>query len=181
MMRNCRLLCLPFMLMFFAALAPRPVRAQVELSGQWRQKMQEDWPERSPGPHIGDYTGMPINDADRMRGDTWDAEKWVDGGAPMPAASFGLRAPRTRQIAHLVGHRPPDAGNQGVAPDDQLDAAAPGDLYGWTSASAGVGSAYLAGLFHRRMGRRRAEDHHHSPERGMGAGATAWHAAKRPP
>jgi len=77
MIRNCRFLCLPFMLMCFAALAPWPVRAQVELSGQWRQKMQEDWPERSPGPHIGDYTGMPINDEDRMRGDTWDAEKWV--------------------------------------------------------------------------------------------------------
>ena len=30
-----------------------------------------------PGPHIGDYTGMPINEEDRMRGDTWDAEKWV--------------------------------------------------------------------------------------------------------
>ena len=66
-------LSLFFLFLFVGALIPRPARAQIELSGQWRQKMQEDWPERSPGPHIGDYTGMPINEEDRMRGDTWDA------------------------------------------------------------------------------------------------------------
>ncbi len=68
--------CLPFILLFFAGLVTRPVRAQTELSGQWSQKLFEDYPERNPGPWIGDYTGMPINDQDRMRGDTWDAAKW---------------------------------------------------------------------------------------------------------
>ena len=35
--------------------------------------MHEDAPERSDGPEIGDYTGLPINDAARMRADSWDA------------------------------------------------------------------------------------------------------------
>jgi hypothetical protein len=51
--------------------------AQVDLGGEWGQKMHEDAPERGAGPEIGDYTGLPINDADRMRGDTWDADKWT--------------------------------------------------------------------------------------------------------
>jgi hypothetical protein len=35
--------------------------------------MHEDQVERAPGPEIGDYLGLPINDAGRMRGETWDA------------------------------------------------------------------------------------------------------------
>jgi hypothetical protein len=77
-MRNSnRVLTLPIVLLSIGVLLPWPALAQNELSGQWRQKMFEDRPERGPGPWIGDYTGMPINDEDRMRGDTWDAEKWA--------------------------------------------------------------------------------------------------------
>ena len=71
---SCRVSFLPLMLLVIAALVAQPAFAQKELSGQWNQKVFEDRPERGPGPWIGDYTGMPINDADRMRGDTWDAE-----------------------------------------------------------------------------------------------------------
>jgi hypothetical protein len=35
--------------------------------------MHEDQLERAPGPEIGDYLGLPISDAGRMRGETWDA------------------------------------------------------------------------------------------------------------
>jgi hypothetical protein len=55
----------------------RVADAQMDLSGEWRQKVHQDAPERGDGPDIGDYTGMPITDADRMRGDAWDSEKWV--------------------------------------------------------------------------------------------------------
>ena len=51
----------------------RPASAQVDLSGIWAPIMHEDQVERAPGPELGDYLGLPINDAGRMRGETWDA------------------------------------------------------------------------------------------------------------
>jgi glyoxylase-like metal-dependent hydrolase (beta-lactamase superfamily II) len=51
--------------------------AQADLSGSWRQLHHEDQPERGGGPDIGDYMGLPINDAARVRADTWDAAKWT--------------------------------------------------------------------------------------------------------
>jgi hypothetical protein len=35
--------------------------------------MWEDQPERVPGPELGDYLGIPISDAARLRGEAWDA------------------------------------------------------------------------------------------------------------
>jgi len=52
----------------------RPASAQLDLAGQWAALQHEDQPERASGPEIGDYTGMPINDADRLRADSWDAQ-----------------------------------------------------------------------------------------------------------
>jgi glyoxylase-like metal-dependent hydrolase (beta-lactamase superfamily II) len=51
-----------------------PALAQIDLSGEWNPVFHEDQPERIPGPEIGDYLGLPITDAARMRGDIWDAE-----------------------------------------------------------------------------------------------------------
>ena len=45
----------------------------VDLSGEWAPRFHEDQPERIPGPDIGDYLGLPINDAARQHGDAWDA------------------------------------------------------------------------------------------------------------
>jgi hypothetical protein len=59
-----------------ATLAAAPAFAQMDLSGEWQQKTHEDGPERGSGPDIGDYTGLPINAANRMRGDTWTSSKW---------------------------------------------------------------------------------------------------------
>ena len=64
------------LLLLSLGLVSRPAFAQVDLAGFWGQKMSEDQPERGPGPEIGDYTGMPINAADRARADAWDAQKW---------------------------------------------------------------------------------------------------------
>jgi hypothetical protein len=58
-------------------LAAGPAMAQVELSGTWSQLMHEDRAERGTGPEIGDYSGIPLNDAARMRAETWDAAKWT--------------------------------------------------------------------------------------------------------
>jgi hypothetical protein len=73
--RRVGILLIYFVIAVFAA--SHTASAQVDLGGEWGQKMHEDAPERGAGPEIGDYTGLPINDADRMRGDTWDADKWT--------------------------------------------------------------------------------------------------------
>jgi hypothetical protein len=74
--RGSRLACFPLLLMFVAALTGSPLRAQVDLAGEWTQNLHEDMPERGDVA-IGDYLSLPINDATRMRADTWDAEQWT--------------------------------------------------------------------------------------------------------
>ena len=61
-------------LAFIAALlVSAPAFAQADLSGVWAPLMHEDQPERGPGPEIGDYLGLPITDALRLRAESWDA------------------------------------------------------------------------------------------------------------
>jgi len=50
-----------------------PVFAQRDPAGEWAPRFHEDAPERGPGPEIGDYLGLPITDAARLRADSWDA------------------------------------------------------------------------------------------------------------
>src|SRR5438874_7759169 len=45
----------------------------VDFTGEWAPRFHEDEPERVPGPELGDYLGIPINDAARMRATTWEA------------------------------------------------------------------------------------------------------------
>jgi hypothetical protein len=56
-----------------AVLAARPALAQINLAGHWDPIFHEDIEERIPGPSLGDYLGLPINDAARLRADSWDA------------------------------------------------------------------------------------------------------------
>jgi hypothetical protein len=55
------------------AAAAVPAFGQIDFSGEWAPRFYEDQPERVPGPELGDYLGLPINAAARMRADTWDA------------------------------------------------------------------------------------------------------------
>lgn len=50
-----------------------PVEAQVNLAGVWSSIYAEDWPDRVPGPELGDYAGLPLNDANRLRAQSWSA------------------------------------------------------------------------------------------------------------
>jgi hypothetical protein len=52
-----------------------PGFAQTNFAGVWDnfRVMHEDASERIPGPDLGDYTGIPLTEAARMRADTWDA------------------------------------------------------------------------------------------------------------
>jgi hypothetical protein len=58
-----------------AAVFALPAAAQVDFSGEWAPLYHEDNPERIPGPELGDYMGIPINNAARLRGDAYDADR----------------------------------------------------------------------------------------------------------
>jgi len=63
----------------FTSLAGAPALAQenspLDLTGTWRWIPHEDERDRNPGAYPGDYRGLPLNDAARMRADTYD-EEW---------------------------------------------------------------------------------------------------------
>jgi hypothetical protein len=52
-----------------------PAWAQVDFSGQWAPMYHEDAPERLPGPELGDYLGLPLNEAGRLRAESYDADR----------------------------------------------------------------------------------------------------------
>jgi glyoxylase-like metal-dependent hydrolase (beta-lactamase superfamily II) len=56
-----------------AAFAAVPASAQVDFSGEWAPRFWEDQPERVPGPELGDFLGIPISEAARLRAESWDA------------------------------------------------------------------------------------------------------------
>jgi uncharacterized membrane protein YgcG len=51
-----------------------PAFAQMDLVGEWANLFHEDQPERLGGPDVGDYAGIPLNDAARMKADAWNAD-----------------------------------------------------------------------------------------------------------
>lgn len=84
-------------LMLFGSL---PAFAQMDLSGEWAPRFHEEQPERLGGPEIGDYLGIPINDAARLRADSWDASLLTlpeHQCKPHPA-DYGVRGPANLRI-----------------------------------------------------------------------------------
>lgn len=82
------------------ALVSLPAFAQMDPSGEWAPRFHEDQPERLAGPEIGDYLGLPINDAARLRGDSWDASLLTlpeHQCKPHPA-DYGPRGPANLRI-----------------------------------------------------------------------------------
>ena len=67
--RELRLAAVTAWLAWLTAYAP----AQTNLIGYWNPLFHEDVDERIPGPSIGDYLGLPITDAARLRAEAWDA------------------------------------------------------------------------------------------------------------
>ena len=57
-------------------LAAAPASAQIVLAGNWIPfRTHEDAQDRGPGPDLGDYSGLPINDAARLFAESWDASR----------------------------------------------------------------------------------------------------------
>ncbi len=71
-MRFSRLLLGQLALTLLAPLSA-PLFAQVNLQGVWANRLNEDFPDRLPGPELGDYGGIPLNANARARAQAWDA------------------------------------------------------------------------------------------------------------
>ncbi|HTW63243.1 MAG TPA: MBL fold metallo-hydrolase [Bryobacteraceae bacterium] len=57
------------------ALALAPLYGQDIFDGEWSPLHHEDYNERIPGPDLGDYAGLPINDSARAFAESWDASR----------------------------------------------------------------------------------------------------------
>src|SRR6185503_12440709 len=81
-------------------LAGPPVFAQRDLAGEWGALYHEDQPHRIPGPELGDYTGLPINDAGRLKADSWDASILTlrEHQAKPHPSTYSLRGPANIRI-----------------------------------------------------------------------------------
>ena len=51
--------------------------AQIDLSGQWANRLHEDVPSRGPGLEIGEWEGLPINNAARLKAESWNASVYT--------------------------------------------------------------------------------------------------------
>ena len=73
-MRNInRILPAGFSFLLAMMLCSTPAFGQLDLVGEWAPQFHEDQPERVGGPNVGDYAGLPINEAGRLMADAWDA------------------------------------------------------------------------------------------------------------
>src|SRR5262245_20826319 len=92
-------------LLFFVALFSIPAFAQIDLSGMWTPIQHEDQEvDRLGGPPPGDYTGLPINEANRMRADTYDnsnvaLDEWQCRPHPTGYQQLG---PDIQQIERII-------------------------------------------------------------------------------
>jgi cyclase len=84
-------------------LAPSPALAQRDLAGQWTALYHEDQPHRIPGPDLGDYTGIPLNDAGRLKADSWDASILTlrEHQAKPHPSTYSLRGPANIRITQV--------------------------------------------------------------------------------
>src|ERR1700683_1897472 len=64
-----------YSLFLLTALLSLPLAAQVDFTGEWAPLYHEDGPWRLPVPELGDYMGMPLNAAARLRADSYDADR----------------------------------------------------------------------------------------------------------
>jgi hypothetical protein len=81
-----------------------PAFAQIDFSGEWQDLYHEDQMERIPGPSVGDYLGIPINEGARLRGDSWQASMLTlpeRQCVPHPAV-YGLWGPANLRISKVT-------------------------------------------------------------------------------
>jgi hypothetical protein len=83
-----------------ATMLSRALPAQEDPSGEWSPRFDEDQRERLAGAEIGDYLGLPINDAARLRADSWDATlvELPENQCRAHGSDYGWRGPSNLSI-----------------------------------------------------------------------------------
>ena len=152
-----------FLLPTMFVVGVQPAAAQFDISGHWGGVLHEDFPERIPGPALGDFLGLPINDFGRKFAEAWDPSRltvpehqcrahsapYINRG-PLNLRLWEERDPFTQELVALHHYVP------------KLPAA-PRDLDGRSDAPVGVRAAHLDRIFDRAMGwacPRRHDDPH---------------------
>jgi hypothetical protein len=97
-------------LLLLALIYVKPVMAQIDFSGEWFTIPYEDPMDRRNGPEIGDYTGLPVNDANRFRADTHDPSsfalpEWECRPHGVDWITFGLSDMRVDKVVDPVTGR----------------------------------------------------------------------------
>jgi cyclase len=80
-----------------------PAVAQIDLSGEWAGTFHEDLPHRG-GMQLGDYTGLPLNEAGWRKAQSWDeAVVATHERQCIPhVANYALRGPATIRLLKVV-------------------------------------------------------------------------------
>ncbi len=106
-MRHPSRMIVPLLVPIMVAIG-RPVFAQIDLSGEWGGTFYEDLPHRG-GVQLGDYTGLPLNDAGWRKAQSWDeAVVATHERQCIPhIATYALRGPATIRFVKAVD---PDSG-----------------------------------------------------------------------
>jgi hypothetical protein len=90
--------------------------AQTDLAGQWRPLLHEDIGHRldeasaapgisgAGGPWIGDYTGLPINDAARYKAESWDARIYTakEHQTILQPGAYWILSPGAVRISNII-------------------------------------------------------------------------------
>ena len=83
-----------------ALTCPARAMAQIDLSGEWSTLYHEDAPHRGAGPELADYTGLPLNEAGRLKAESWDASilSLRERQCIPHISTYALRGPATIRI-----------------------------------------------------------------------------------
>jgi hypothetical protein len=148
-------------LLTLAALACSPAYAQLDLSGEWASRYTWDYLECLPGPELGDYLGLPINNAARLKANSWEAStqtiperQCIPHGADylFSRAGFPMR---------IWAEDDPVTGEGDCDSHSELCLGRGANhLDGRPPASVKIRAPYLARLLHRRMEGQRPHCHH---------------------
>ncbi len=81
----------------------RPAFAQIDLSGEWGATFHEDLPHRG-GMRLGDYTGLPLNEAGFRKAQSWDeaARSTPERQCIPHVVTYALRGPATIRFLKVI-------------------------------------------------------------------------------
>ena len=143
-----------------AVLTAHSAAAQIDISGIWVSSQENYRPRGNAG--IGDYTGLPLNDAGRLRADTWDASilsQRERQAQPHNTQYLPVPIRGADREGAGSGHQAGDC----LQPVLRVRQRRSHHLARRPAAPAGLRRAHLARLFDREVGGQHADRHDDAP------------------